>query len=323
MKLSGLSDKAISRIAASQRSGMAFMAEPPVKETYKGIIEYPGFHTTTSFDIAAAYAVGRVMNSFDETDDGVHHVTDYPVVVKLDMTELERNTDYDAEQMVWEVLREHLADLAKDIDEDSDDFDIIDKARNIIDFSESSSELSQEPLGFISEQTFGHFNNPLVLIIDDPGFPDAVRKWEETGEFSQDLLMKATDQFRYTQDVSEMRLLEVHYITPVAGEAETPEHEDDEEAKDELYRKWEGFDIPWEDDLMGSTYNFSHELVWEDKSEQRPEYQDSPQLSLPGIPPSLREEYHGTTYKRLLSAAPGIGRELPAPPSPPYKESGE
>lgn len=78
MKL-GISDKGLRRIARSLQ-GMPFLADPPVTETYEGIEQFPGFHTTENFDMAATYANGRIYNSMTEQDsNGQGYVTDYPI----------------------------------------------------------------------------------------------------------------------------------------------------------------------------------------------------------------------------------------------------
>jgi len=40
---------------------------------------------------------------------------------------------------------------------------------------------------------------------------------------------------------------------------------------------------------------------------------------MPWVAPSTGQvEYHGTTYKRLLEAAPSLAAQIPEPPDPPY-----
>jgi len=282
-----------------------FLADPPVPyhQKYKGIIEYPGFHTSSSFDIAATYAIGRIEQSFEKEDEeGVHYVTDYPVVVALDMSGYEKQTDYDAEKFVKESFEVQLDELIKEIGEDASDEDIIDKIQEYIDHSDFDQEMQDSPLGYIFEETFMHFVNPLSTLIDYPNAAQIVRDYAKTKSLPKDLLMDAAQQYRYTQDVDEHRISAVYYITPVASDEEMLKLDWDDPEYEELEEKWAGFDIPGMDDLYGGYFSPSQTKVYEDASV-----------------PTDNIEYHGTTLSRLLQAAPFLAGQLPDPPSPPYR----
>jgi len=314
MRLPGITDQALHRI--SRKVG-DFLAEPPysVGEKYKGVTTHPGFHTTGDLKIAAQYAVGRVAQSYTDSDENdVHYVTDYPVVVALDMSGHEPQTDYDAEEMVWEVLELHLQEMAgwHDLTVDSSDEEIRDAAFDILESDTEPDASSTDPLSMIAEGTFYHFGNPLSGLVEESGFPDAFRKYMQTGDFSSELLMLATDQYRYTEDVGADRVRAVWFITPVATEME-----DYDNAEGELESRWPGFNIPWIDDVYGGYFDFEEQLVWgEPESDQTSLFSETQYQ-----PRSI--EYHGTTLKRLLEAAPHLQGELPEPPSPPYRESGD
>jgi hypothetical protein len=297
----GITNKGFRRLARSVQS-MPFLAEPPMAsgETYSGIEEFPGFHTADTFEIAAAYAVGRVSHNMTEEDElGGHYVTDYPVVVQIDMSGFTPTTDYDAEKMVKEPMVYHLQELISNynLTVNSDDDEIFEAGQAFMDMGESSDEYTDwsKPYDAIFTQTFSHFNDPLSGLIGDDRFPELVREFIRTGEIDPQYLMEASGQYRYTEDVSEENLRAVWFVQPVAEEAVTYENEEDEE----FLESWEGFDIASDEDLMGGSFNYMSELVYGEAT--------------------AGTQYHGTTYKRLLQAAPNLEGILPDPPSPPYK----
>ena len=300
MKL-GISDKGLRRLARSLQ-GMPFLADPPISETYKGIEEFPGFHTTENFDMAATYANGRIYSSMtDQDSNGIGFVTDYPVVVQLDMSGFEAQTDYDAEEIVKDTLKQHLQELIDSygLSEESSDEEITDAA---YDFTEGSDYQSDENLDYsnpedvIFNMNFSQFHDTLPAIMDEPGFPDMIRSFISTGEIPPEILMKATDQYRYTEDIPEEQVTAIWYVKPIATEILTFDNEDEHE---EIEARWPGFVVYHEDDLIGGfDAQYDSELVYGSSQEGG--------------------QYHGTTYKRLLQAAPGLAGQLPAPPSPPY-----
>jgi len=314
VKLHGITAAGMKRIAK-------FMAEPPIpsSEQYGGVVEYPGFHTTGSMEIAASYAVGRVNASYTEQGaDGEYFVTDYPVVVALDMSGYSPQTDYDAEKMVWDMMEAHLGELINaGLTVESSDEEILDALSDLLSYGDREIEADpDDPYGLIGEESFYHFNDPLRLFEDDPEFPYILRQYMQTGAFPQDRLMQATDQYRYTEDVEESRVVAVYYVTPVATEIEDELTEETEGGVEALQSRWPGFDIPCRDDLYGGSYGFGMNLVWGSEEGFQPAFQ---QLTMPWVAPSTGQvEYHGTTYKRLLEAAPSLAAQIPEPPDPPY-----
>lgn len=79
--------------------------------------------------------------------------------------------------------------------------------------------------------------------------------------------------------------------------------------------------MPFEDDLMGGNERFNSQQVYEGEASGIEE--EGPQLPLftpDQLPPPEPDiQYHGTTYLRLLQAAPFLVDVLPAPPSPPFR----
>jgi hypothetical protein len=283
---------------------MAFKWQPEdVGPKYKGIIEYPGFHTTDSFNIAAMYAIGRVHQSYTAEDEGVPYVTDYPVVVSVDMQGFEPQVDYDAVKMVMDSFKAQLDDFLGEVEEEDTDDEILDKLQRYVDSGDfNDQDVGHGALDFLSQTTFAHFDTPIYYINELPNAAQIIRDYQQTGKIPDDVLMKATEQFRYTEDVSEGRIQAVWYVTPVANDLL---RESDYEKGYE--QKYPGFDVVDEDQAYSQSWSPSTQLVYE--------YQAKEQMGLPGV--DRRVEYHGTTYKRLLEIAPELG--LPEPPNPPYR----
>ena len=276
-----------------------FLAQPPEMNPYKGIMEYPGFHTTKNFDIAAQYALGKIRaQEIDEDENGVHYTTDYPVVVALNMENYTKELDYDAAIVVKTSLENWLDNIIKELPEDPTDDDIDASTQDALDFIDmESNAIDSEPLSFLSENAFYHFNSPLGGIMDEPYYPEMVREYIRTKTIPDQVLMDAADQYRYTEDVDAERILAVWYVVPVSNEMAEYHQEDWNE--EDFERRWPGFDIIGEDEAYGGYWSPTSQLIL-------------------GEDPKGDVEYHGTTYKRLLQAAPNL--DLPNPPSPPYRE---
>lgn len=277
-----------------------FLAQPPEPNPYKGILEYPGFHTTTSLDIAAMYALGKI--GLHEDESGVHYVDDYPVIVALDMSQFDPETDYDAAEIVGSSLQYGLDQLIEDLEGDLSEENILNKAFDLAESGwETEPVMGNSAQDFLSENIFSHFNNPIAMLMEKDYFADVVKTYAETGTIPDQALMDAAEQFRYLKDVPESRVQAVYYVTPITEELQDYQMEDWDE--EEVERKWPGFDIIGPDEAYGGYWNPQLETIWENK-----------QLSFEGIEPKL--EYHGTTYNRLLQAAPELGEYLTVPPTP-------
>ena len=281
-------------------TGLAFKHDPgtDIREQYKGIIEYPGFHTTTDFNVASMYAIGRVAQSFTKSDDNdVYYVTDYPVVVSIDMSGHTPKVDYDAAKIVTDTAKIQLDSFLDELEEEDTDEEILDKLDHFAENLEYDREAQYNPLDMISEGVFSHFEIPINTLRNQTNAVDIIKNYQETGSLPDEFLMDATNQYRYTEDVSENRIQAVWYITPTANKLLTY---DMDEA--EVTQQYPGFDIPSEDDVYGGYWNPAKNKVYEAADQVNDQ--------------TRRIEYHGTTYKRLLQIAPELN--LPEPPSPPY-----
>jgi hypothetical protein len=287
-----------------KRQAMPFVPKPDLPSheiDYIGTSKYPGFHTTSSYENASFYALNRVVESFTEEENGVHYTTDYPVIVALDMSGLEKKVDYDAVQYTLETLKVHLNELKKELNENSTDEEInsaIQAFLDGIDFQEGSASYFSgvgHPFAYITEEAWT-FRDPLSNVVDNPALPEAIRQYLITGKWDNDsLLMEMAQQYRYTEEVTEDRIRAVYYLMPIAEDVTTMEDDEDDTT---LEKRWPGFDILFEDDILNRSFSPRATLVWGE------------------LPDNV--EYHGTTYKRLLSAAPSLENALPPPPSPPF-----
>ena len=270
-----------------KRKAFPFLAEPPETRSYVGIEEYPGFHTTGDYSVATMYALGKVDPK--EAPGNTYFVIDYPVVVALNMQNFQPKVDYDAIEIVKETLEVHLKELIGVLEEDFSDENIENKTRELVEYGMTQNDFqpttSRE---FLSNDIFNFMEEPLFMIMNEPYYSDIVREFAETENISDQVLMDATNQFRYTEDVDESNITAVYYVQPVSDLVE-----DDDESAD---FKWEGFDIIDQDSAYSGYWSPKQTLVYGEEQE--------------GV------QYHGTTYLRLKQSAPNL--KLPLPPSPPY-----
>lgn len=280
-----------------KRTALPFLARPPEVDSYKGIRTYPGFHTTSDYTVAALYALGKIINLIEEDENGVNHVSDYPVVVALDMSSFEKDVDYDAVEMVMETLKYEFQAVLEHVDDISNDDEILDAMRTEVDNSSAEMEIQNNILNTLSEETFSHFKTPLAQVYDHPRILEAIREFAQYNEVPKDILMEATKQYRYLEDINEDRIRAIWFVTPVAEEQANYQDDDYNEAV--LQAKWPGFDILSDDEVLGGRYNPAMTLVYGQDGE-------------------ANVEYHGTTYTRLVQAAPEIAGKISPPPSPPY-----
>ena len=297
-----------------------FMPHPPESRPTMGVHSHPGFHTAASFNTACAYATYRVTDHdhdslHQEDEDGPHYVTDYPVVVELDMRGFVAKADYDADAMMSGGLADVINDAARDNDWSHDgtpDDKILDDLRSWIESWEEPSDESDD----IRERLFGAAFNVsgttgLRRLMDaEPAM--AVRLARLAAQVPEgrvlgarsipdDILIAATGQYRYTEPVGEDRIVRVHYVKPIAQDVWIDDGEHD---GDELEERWPGFTIWSEEDYDP---DFDSKVVW-----------TAPRRSK-RVARGERLEFHGTTLDRFRKAAPHVAAKLPPPPTPPFR----
>ena len=292
--------QALNEIQSSIRLfSFPFLSRPPEQSTYHGITTHPGFHTTTNIDTAATYGLGKVYTqNMDNDVDGIRIVTDYPVVVGLDMSDYEKQLDYDAEILVLNNLETMLKDIVNNIPDEStwDDIYLLIEGYAVEDTMPS---IVIDPLDNLSNIQFDHFNNisSALLGLEDP--VQAVLNYKETGKVDDALVMSITDQFRYSADVPHTRILAVWYVEPIAEDITDYQADTDSQVLDDITNKWPGFNVVDYDDILNADIRINYTQVWGEDS-------------------TTHVEYHGTTYLRLLQSVPEFAHQLPVPPSPPY-----
>ena len=275
-----------------------------------GVGSHPGFHTASAEETTWAYAqLKAVAEDIEATAEDVCEVRidDYPVVVALDMAGLTPLTDYDAVHFVRprlvdearEIMRaaesegmsaREAADLSWQMQE-SDEF--YGGAHSVQDWLYyTGSPASHSPLGSLSSYLDG--------LDDDEGnaFIAALAR----NVIADEALAEITGQFRYDEDVSSVRIVAVTYMAPFYPRVFDYETYGDDAAADTALADaaercgWSILDV--------NDAGAGHVDAKLREAYRRPAGKDA------------RVEYHGTTYRNLLAAAPEL--KLPRPP-PPYR----
>jgi hypothetical protein len=292
-------------ISATRRN--AFLAEPvehhgPVAG---GTRPYPGFHTAEDMDTTAPYAQMKAVDEVDVPacdvceDDGCDEcareitIPDYPVIVGVDMNGLDPEPDYDAIVLAMDALRIAAGEALDESRMGGDPMRWLDTI---------DSESRDYP-GRVDEALFERFAHCvaqpamcLMRIMEGQEPEEVDRRLEaivEGGEEAERLAMNLIGQFRYTQDVGTDRIVSVHYMKPFWPHEVFDGFEDDmQEALVEA-----GWDTVCKDDI--DAFDPSYALAYERVA-----------------PAGARVEYHGTSYRNLLLAAPELVKSLPQPPKP-------
>lgn len=288
----------------------AFLAKPEGKHhgpVAGGVHPYPGFHTSRDEEVAVPYAQMKVEDDVDAPDDeceecegsgcpecaSAYSLPDYPVVIAVDMQGLTPEPDYDAIHLSMDVLRQTAAEALEHGGDDPvrwlDSLEALDPGE--------APDSTMGALFYRFASTVQDPSRGLLNVLEDVSPDEAARRLQvivEGGDEAEVLAMQVIGQFRYTQDVSDDRLVSVDYMKPFwpHGVVDLYESEDMVEALGGA-----GWDVVTDDDL--ERFDASMRTVWERK-----------------IRPGARIEYHGTSYRNLLLAAPWLKGKLPEPPAP-------
>jgi hypothetical protein len=282
-----------------------FLARPEghAGPTMAGVHSHPGFHTTGTIEVAACYAQAHVVTSMGyELGEALD---DYPAIVTLDMDGLTPLADYDAEKTLWPNIIYVLRGFFR-MNPDANENNL--QAWLEVDVSEG-----REPLGRGDSATDALFTiagwrieSPYAALSSTiwqmprprEGVMEFLRRLaSEEEKPSADLLCALSDQYRYADDVSESRVLAVDSMRPYWPEL--LDYQEDESGSDRAEKieaaGWSVLDV---DDVYSEQARVVTTRVYSKRS--RPK----------------RPEYHGTSYRNLLSAAPRLGKKLPVPPPP-------
>lgn len=276
------------------RTRNEFLARPRERvDRSVGTIKYPGFHTTKNFNSAACY--GLIKSTYgDKLKNHTMYATDYPVVVGLDMSGLEKLTDFDANKFYGPILEEDIFRIST-IGENPLVEEIIEISQEIIDEREASHLELKETVNNFSDwaQSVIYNENPLLNLKKNENFLELIIESLETKKISNEMLMLATDQYRYMKNVSEKRIINIHYVKPIIDGGIIQKGENIKQTKEH----WPHYEALTYKNYM--TYVPKRKLIHD-------------------VNNCSELEYHGTTYNRLLKAAPLLC--LPTPP-PPFRSN--
>ncbi len=266
-----------------------------------GVVRYPGFHTASDPETTFPYAQYKaVPDDLDEEMDVLapDEVTigDYPVVIALDMRGMKRLVDYDAVEYVKPVL----TDIAKQIVREGGD-----PMDELVSYVESGDYGERGVPDNVMQWLFEHGtqaqidpSGALLSCAEEQRDPSAFIRAVADGSITDEKLAIITGQFRYDQDVPSSRITKVSYLKPWFPRVfycTAAENEADCELVDALSDA--GWSTVDEDDILsGVLYDDRHDVFERD------------------APYTARIEYHGTSYRNLIKAAPDI--DWPVPPHP-------
>ena len=278
----------------------AFQARPAefAGPVTRGVAEYPGFHTASDKDTTYAYAqVKAVPESWDyDPGDDLRDFTlnDYLVVVSLDMSGLRAEVDYDAVTTVRPIL----CDIARQlVGEHEEPIDVL--MSYVEEGQDWGREIPKQAIEWLFEYGSSVTLDPgpsLFAYAEEQSDPNAFLEALASGTLPDEALAEITGQFRYTDNVSSDRIVEVWYVQPWwPNILDFERNESDGELADELETlNWSVVDM---DNVFNHTLNEKEHSVWKRKAA-----------------PGMRIEYHGTGYRNLVKAAPDI--DWPIPPHP-------
>lgn len=289
-----------------------------------GVVEYPGFHTTDLYGVACAYAHGKV-EDLATTEWGAtirkgwnDPMADYPVVVSLVMNGLERLPDFDA----FEYYADPVAQLLEEFEHSGEDLTV----KGFDEFIGSGFEdsldnpsdlwgaLDQLLMGTAMDRVSGSMRD---FFLSQPDPDEALRRAMDDPKDPR-LLMFASRQYRYLENVSEHRICAVDYMKPFFGKL-LPHWDDPEWESQGWERRVENIEK-----AGYATVSLTDVYDGRDPCETTNVYSVPPETIIPDRGQELmpwgerkpRVEYHGTSYVNLRRAAPRLMRRLPVPPEP-------
>ncbi len=264
-----------------------------------GVITHPGFHTGSTLSICQPYAQAKVDEFVPDSwgkELQTHVMRDYPVILELDMQGIPFTIDYDAAG--W------FNDAVKQAIEESEDYDALE---NYLDFSEPEEDRPEnmiQALFYLSGAMPSRAVYSLRDWLQSQSDPYEAFAQIKAKGLPDELLAKVSGQFRYTQDVPSGRIVTVNYIRPVFNYL-FPHYDDPNWHHDKIIDRIEG--LGYDVVTLANVYEGS-EVLTVAKS-----VNVGPRL----FPvEDQRLEFHGTSWRNLMSAAPELKDILPLPPKP-------
>lgn len=275
-----------------------------------GTYTHPGFHTSDEIEYVFPYANEKA--DINPWTKGV--IKDYPVILEFDMLGLEYYEDYDA-KLAWEEVETYLkytpgASIDEIIDEifqvgeEEDSRDLLqldtgDSGTQIL-FSKAGAHIS--PIMQFADWFAGKDGDVVFGHSDDCHITDPNKHYRKCtcARIRPTSAQKAEmfHQFRYLDDIEDVRLVAVHYMKPVWSMFDSVEYTHDEYDIETMLLHLDKLGI-----MAYTLDDFPYDAnpivteVWRSKTVYTP-------------------QYHGTSYKNLLKACPWIKNELPRPPLP-------
>lgn len=277
-----------------------------------------GFHTALHRDLTIPYAQMKWDNDPD----------DYPVILTFAMNGMRAFADIDSRRAA-EMFYEHcklaqyhvgrddvepdqiLESLAFDTEEeDSEEWhNSGDEALNSMWKLSGSSSVRINAL----RQAVQYINNSGLKLEHMYDLGQRIAKDEKVGLDDQDeeMLIEAFGQCRYLSDVPDERLVKVEYMAPFFSQVIDPDGDEDETIEEAAQA---GYAFVETD---RTELDETRTTAWERKISELPLFGDRSNWKLYGAGPfKPRLEFHGTSLKNLLMAAPRLADELEEVPSP-------
>lgn len=276
-----------------------------------------GFHTALKRDLVIPYAQMKWDNDPD----------DYPVILTFDMTGLTRFTDIDVRRAA-DMFFEHCAVSQYRVGrEDVDSEQILDSLSLDLENTEDEGapESGDDALNAMWRLSGSPSvrENALRLALEwignsglrlehmyDIGKRLAKDERAKLEPREEGMLIEVFGQCRYLFDIPDDRLIKVEYMAPFFAQVIDPDGGDDDDTLKEAAEAGYSF--------VDRTELYEHRTkAWERSRSELPLLEATVGRSRTSRSwEQQRIEFHGTSLKNLLSAAPWLADVLPDPPSP-------
>lgn len=281
----------------SRRTHNPFLAKPTNYEggTSIGVDTHPGFHTARDIETTLPYVYGK-SGPASESDaaDGLYG---YGGVVALDMRGYTPHLDWDAEETVIPAIADILdaAPSLEDLEDLYESGDIVneDVVRNAVQlaFFNTIGQVLEHPLDlslFEDEDEYARFREEVNF--DNPS------------DWAKRIIMNSVGQYRYLEDVPESRIVAAWVFQPIYPEIV------------DTYR---------DERLMGALEDAGWVFATEDELAWRETPSRSIQVYSADARPGARIEYHGSSWRNIVTAAPFLAdmfdpSDFPLPLPPEY-----
>lgn len=282
-----------------------------------------GFHTALHRDLTIPYAQMKWDNDPD----------DYPVILTFDMTGLTRFADIDSRRAA-DMFFEHCAINQYHVgSEDVESDEILDRldsdVRDMEDNPENTPESGDDALNAMWKLSGSPSvrENALYLAlkwIRGSGLRletlyDLGKRIAKDGERvkltlpEEEILIEAFGQCRYMFDIPDDRLVRVDYMSPFFAQVIDPDGDEDETIEEAAEAGYAFVFVEWGRSEIDET----RVKAWDRRRSEMPLLETTVGQSRTSRSwEQQRLEFHGTSLKNLLKAAPWLADVLPDPGAP-------